>query len=104
MYINVHRSRLHRVACIYPTFPCVDVISWIVSHIDVKTMTLSSTNGRRLATLLAADYRHMYHLPKPEVHTDSLLYATKNYVVTRDVVKSWVKEPSKFPKDSYQHI
>lgn len=39
----------------YPAFPCADVISWILSHMDPEAMTLGSTSGRKLASFLAAN-------------------------------------------------
>lgn len=50
MYLNIQQSGLYKIACRYPTFPCVDVISWIVLHIDENMMELSSANGQKLAT------------------------------------------------------
>lgn len=38
----------------------------------------------------------MYHFPKPMKCMDSLFYAAHSYVNTRDIIKHWVKEPSKF--------
>jgi len=96
VYNIVKKSGLHRVSCKYPTFPCENVISWIVSHIDVKTITLSSNSVWNLATFLVVYYRHMYHFLEPEKLMDSHFYATNSYVGTKYVVEIWVKEPSKF--------
>lgn len=87
VYLKIQQSGLYKVACRDPTFPCADVISWIVSHIDEKTMTLSSVSRQKLATFLEEDYQHMYHLFELVEHMDSLFYATHNYMNTRDIVK-----------------
>jgi len=50
VYLSIQRSRLYKVTCKYPTFPCAEIITWIVSHMDEKTMTLSSASERKLAT------------------------------------------------------
>jgi len=99
-YLSIWQSRLHRVTCRYPTFPCVDVIRWIVSHIYEKTMTLRNPSGQNLATFLAEDYQCMYHFPELVKLMNSFFYATNIYVNTRDIVKGWVKYPSKF---QYKH-
>lgn len=47
----------------------------------------------------------MYHFPKPETLTDSYFYAIKRYMSTKDIVKGWLKEPSKFqhtPTNTYK--
>lgn len=95
MYVNIHKSELHRATCRYPTFKCVDVISWIMSHTDPKTVCLGSTNGRRLSSFLAVDYHLMYHFPKTKLFMDSYFYAKTNYLSTKEIVKGWVKEPPK---------
>ena len=35
VYVNIHKSRLYKVAFRYPVFPCVDVIHWI-SHTLIR--------------------------------------------------------------------
>lgn len=50
VYVNIHWPSLHKVACRYPTFPCVEIIHWIISHTDSETMTLISASGTQLAT------------------------------------------------------
>ncbi len=63
VYVNIHRLGLHKVACMYPTFPCADIIHWIVSHADLETTTLTNTTGTQLSTLKMENYHQMYHLP-----------------------------------------
>jgi len=96
VYLNIQQSGLYKVACRYPTFTCAYVISWIVSHIDEKTMTLSSDIGHKLYTFRAEEYQCMYHFPEAVERMDSLFHATHIYVNTRYIVKGWVKETSKF--------
>lgn len=45
-------TKTTQVTCIYPDFPCADVINQIVSYIDLKTMNLNSKSGKNLATFL----------------------------------------------------
>jgi len=67
MYVKVTKGFMQ-----VSTFPCVDVVSWIVSHIDPKTRTLNNAIGHRLAYFLAPDYDLMYHLPELELLIDSV--------------------------------
>ncbi len=53
VYVNIHKSRLYQIACRYPVLPCMDMIYWIVSHTDPKTMKLSSVDGTEIATFMA---------------------------------------------------
>ena len=50
VYVNIHKSSLYGISCRYRVFPCADMIHWIVSHIDLETMTLRSVSGKNLAT------------------------------------------------------
>lgn len=34
VYVNIHRYNLHKVACRYPAFPCVDIFTEL-SHIQI---------------------------------------------------------------------
>jgi len=51
VYVNIHKSILYWIACKYRTFPCADMICWIVSHTDPKTMKLSSVSGMEMLPL-----------------------------------------------------
>lgn len=59
-------------------------------------MTLTNVSEHKLTTFLAADYHIMYHFLEPKAIMDSYFYATNIYMSTKDIVKGWVKEPSKF--------
>ena len=62
VYANIHKSGLYWIACTYPVFPCAYIIHWIVSHTNLKMMTLSSTSGTQLATFRIKNYHQMYRL------------------------------------------
>jgi len=95
VYVNIHKSSLYKVTCRYPTFLCMDVIHWVVSHNDLKTMTLSNTNGTQLATFRTENYHQMYHLLQSMNYMDALFFTPNNNLNSRDIFKHWVKEPSK---------
>lgn len=96
VYINIHKSDLYRVACRYPAFPCVDIIHWVVSHTDPEMMTLSNTSGTHFSTFRSEKYHQMYHFPQSVNYMNALLFTPNNNVNSRDILKRWVKEPSKF--------
>jgi len=50
VYVNIHNLGLYKVSCRYPTFPCMDVIHWIVSHNDLEMMILINVSGVELST------------------------------------------------------
>lgn len=44
----------------------------------------------------------MYHFPLPVSRMDALLYTPNNSMNTRDILKHWVREPSKFRMEPNQ--
>jgi len=59
-------------------------------------MILSSASGIDHATFKAEKFQQMYHLPQLVKRMDSFFYATHSVMNTRDIVKCWLKESSKF--------
>ena len=53
VYVSIHKFGLYQIACKYPVLPCADMIHWIISHTDPKTMTLNSVSGTEIATFRA---------------------------------------------------
>lgn len=54
---------------------------------------------------MAHDFQTMYPLPLSETYMDSHFYVVTNYLRTKDVIKGWMKEPSKFwqtPNNGYK--
>lgn len=70
--------------------------SLVVSHTDPKMMTLRSASGTQLVTFRTKKYHQMYHFPQPVNHMDALFYTHNNNVNTKDILKHWIREPSKF--------
>lgn len=96
VYVNIQKSGLYMIACRYLVFLCTDIIHWVVSHIDPETMTLSNTSGTQIATFRTKKYYQMYHFPKLVNHMDALFFTPNVNVNNRDIMKHWVKYPSKF--------
>jgi len=91
VYVNIHKSGLYWVACRYPTFPCTDMIHWIVSQTDLEAMVLSSASGKKLAIFREENFQEMYHLPKPVNTMDAPFTNPNNNAKSRDILKSWVR-------------
>jgi len=107
VYINVLKSGFHKVWCMFPISPYEDIIKWILPHIDTKKMTLISVSGWRLTSYMAHDFHLMYHFPFPKAYIYSHFYAITSCLRTKDVIKIWMKEPSKFhqtPNHTYRII
>ena len=96
VYVNTDKSRLYKVACRFPMFLCVDMIHWIVSHTDPEKMVLKSVSGTQLATFRVKDFWEMYHLPHPLIMMEKPFSRPNSSANSRDILKSWVKEPTKF--------
>lgn len=96
LYVNIHKFGLYWVACRYLTFPCADLIHWIVSHTDLETMLLSSVSGTKLATFTAENFQEMYHLLQLVNEIAALFTHPSSSANSRDILKSWVRDSSKF--------
>ena len=96
VYVNIHKSGLYQIACRYPVFPCTDMIHWIVSHIDLETMTLSSVSGTKIATFRAQDYDEMYQMSKPVTIIKTPFNLPSSNANSRDILKNWVKDLARF--------
>ena len=56
VYVNIRKSSLYWIACMYPMFPCTNMIHWKVSYMDLETMVLSSFSRIDISTFRAQDY------------------------------------------------
>ena len=52
VYLNVRRSKLHRVATRPEVFPCTDVISWIIPIVDIDNMIIMNEEGYKVISSL----------------------------------------------------
>ena len=98
-----------RLQCIAGTKHCVLAsvhrVSTFIWHMWGGTTNNMLSNGQRLASFLTNDYQLMYHLPMPKSYMDSHFYVITSYLSTKDVIKGWAKEPSKFcqiPNNTYK--
>jgi len=105
VYVNIQKLGLQRIACRYLAFLCAYIVSWILPHANPKTIPLNSDTRQRLASFLVQKYHLMYHLPELKFLMDSYFYVKTKCLNTKDIVKEWVKEPTKFcstPTNTYK--
>ena len=74
----------------------MDMIHWIVSHTDPEKMVLISFSGMKLSTFREENFHEMYHLPQPVNTMDAPFTNPNNSENSRYILKSCVREPSKF--------
>jgi len=96
VYMHIHKSGLYLIACRYPSFPRADMIHWIISHTDSKTMTLSSVSGMKFETLWERNYDEMYKMVELVTIMSPPFILPNNRVNSRDILKDWVKELARF--------
>lgn len=96
VYVNIHKSRLYRIACRYPVFPSVDMIHWIISHIDPETMTLSNVSGTKLVTFWTWYYDEMYQMSEPMTVMKTPFNLPNSSANSGDILKNWIKELARF--------
>lgn len=94
--VNIHKSDLYWIACRYPMLPCMDMIHWIVSHIDPETMTLRTVSGMEISTFREQDYDKMYQMTEPITIMETPFILPSSNANSRDILKNWVKELAKF--------
>lgn len=98
--MNIHKSGLYQIACRYTMFPCADI--WIATHIDLEKMVLSSVIETQISTFRVKDFQEMYHLPQLVITMDTPFTRPSNNANSRDILKRWMKKPSKFTKTPSQ--
>jgi len=96
VYIKIQKLGFCKATYRFPILTCPDVIKWIQQHLDTKITTLNSVIGQNIASYLAHDIELVYQLPKIEGYMDSPLYVFNGYLNTKDIIKTWLKEPDKF--------
>lgn len=45
VYVNNKRYKLHMIASRPPIFPCIEVIKWIINHLDIKERHIKDSLG-----------------------------------------------------------
>jgi hypothetical protein len=61
---NIQRSGLHRVAAREFMFPCVDVISWVLKHVDLDNLYIPNAKWDPITSFQEVDLEKYYHFEK----------------------------------------
>jgi hypothetical protein len=49
---NIHNSYLHMVASRSPVFPCIDLLKWIIDHVDAQKCLINDDNSEFIEVFL----------------------------------------------------
>ena len=63
-YINIKKSRMHRIACRFLIMPCAKVIEWIITHMDDSHLMICSESGSQLTTYYGEDMQTYYKIQR----------------------------------------
>ena len=97
VYINIKRFKIHRVARIIVVLPCEKSIEWIFLHMDKKKKSvLSSESEKEIATYHPHDLHSYYKMITLKKYLNTQFCATGANLNTREILKSWWKEPANF--------
>lgn len=97
-YANIRRSHLHNVAARPAIFPCVEMVRWIVDHVNLDNRIVVNATGSRIASFQDRDLEECYKFVRPEVAltTDWLAGFSKAKDYQKELSKWWIKELSKW--------
>lgn len=73
-YINIKKSRMHKVSCRYLVMPCVEAIEWFITHMDDFHLVLCSESGSDIATYYGDDMQTYYKMIKPTKYENDNFY------------------------------
>jgi hypothetical protein len=80
-----------------PFFPCIEVLKWLMDHIDTLKCLIKNENGGCVGFFLPKKSQKYYKLryPKEHLNTD---FVVKFYELhdTSRLMASWWKEKTKF--------
>jgi NAD-dependent dihydropyrimidine dehydrogenase PreA subunit len=101
VFSNIRRLYLHMVASITPIFPYIEVLKWLIDHIDGNKCLINDENHGCLGVFLPKKVQKYYKLRDPEqwINTE---FVVKFYEVhdTSRLMASWWKEENKFTNQS----
>jgi hypothetical protein len=94
---NIHRAFMHMVASQSLVFPCIDLLKWLIDHIDAQKCLINDDISECVGVLLPSEVQSYYKLwePKIKLSTDFILsfYASHD---TSKIMASWWREDKKF--------
>jgi hypothetical protein len=67
VFQNIKRSSLYMVAAKKPIFPCVELLEWIIHHVDAEKCMLNNKDGECIGVFLPTEVSVYYKLKDVEV-------------------------------------
>lgn len=95
-YINIKKSRMHRIKFRFSVMPYVEVIESIITHMDDSHHVLHSENGGQLTTYSGEGMQTYYKIVKPNEYANDKFYMRLETFNTSDIIKSWCWDPNMF--------
>ena len=65
VFINSHKAYLHMVASRTPIFPCIEILKWLIDHIDAQKCVINDGNGQIIGVFLPVEVQKYYKLRDP---------------------------------------
>lgn len=62
VYINIKRSRLHKVVAHPPVFPCAEIIEWVLQCTSTDDWMIKGHDGALIATIASTNISSYYKL------------------------------------------
>jgi hypothetical protein len=94
---NIRKSSLHMVASRSLVFPCIELLKWLIDHVDAQKCLINDDNGECVDDFLPSEFQSYYKLRefKEKLSTDYVLsfYASRD---TSKIMASWWREDKKF--------
>jgi hypothetical protein len=75
VFLNIQWSYLHMVARRTPVFPYIEVMKWLIDHIDTHKCLINDDNGGCVRVFLPVEVQKYYKLRDPEeqLNTDFMV-------------------------------
>lgn len=115
-YINIKKSRIHKITCRYLVMSYTKVVECIITHMDCSHHVIRSESGSHLATYYGEDMQMYYKMLKSNEYANNSFYTRWTTLNTTNVIKKWSWElakfshrplavyPTKLLRDIYQHL
>jgi hypothetical protein len=93
---NICKSYLHMVVSRYPVIPCIELLKWIIDHIDAKKCFINDDNNECVGVFLPSEVQSYYKIKDSELKLSTnfflSFYASHD---TNKIMASWCREEKK---------
>jgi hypothetical protein len=102
VFLNIRRSYLHMVASRTPIFPCIELLKWLIDHMDTQFFFINDVNGECIRVFLLEELQSYYKLRDPEerMNTDFIVRFYERHD-TGQVMASWWREDKKYTNRTF---